>query len=321
MQTPHFVRYLLSAGTALIMAGCGGTRGSTVAPPLVDAGRAPHVRTFHYVDKEQTFRVPAGVTSISVVALGAVGGAQVGYNARGGRVHAIVPVQPGEKLYVYVGGAGALNTGGYNGGGNSGAGFHTLDGYGGGGASDVREGGRDLSNRIIVSGGGGGQGGEDSGGYGVGGKGGGMIGGMGAIGSGDYYSSKCSNDGVRGDSYFGYYAGCGGSGGTQAQGGTGGLGGLGPFCYGTPGNNGTLGQGGTGGGETSSYYSCGGFGGGGGGGYFGAGGGGEASEYTGVYGGGGGGGGSSYVEPRATKFRMWQGWKDGPDDGLVVFSW
>lgn len=57
---------------------------------------------------------------ISVVARGAKGaGSPI---VDGGRVHAIIPVTPGEKLVIYVGGDGSGTTGGFNGGANGGIG-------------------------------------------------------------------------------------------------------------------------------------------------------------------------------------------------------
>ena len=109
--------------------------------------RAPHnslhSQTFDYTGAKQAFKVPAGVNSIAVVARGAAGAGQaVGkikyYGGRGGRVSALLPVRPGEVLYVFVGGAGSSTSGGFNGGGSPGSDNFGQD-YGGGGASDVRE--------------------------------------------------------------------------------------------------------------------------------------------------------------------------------------
>ncbi|MGB6522000.1 MAG: hypothetical protein WBE83_09530 [Candidatus Cybelea sp.] len=75
--------------------------------------------TFKYTGSAQIFKVSAGVTSLDIVALGAAGAgeARSGYYSafgRGGLVHAIVSASPGEKLYVYVGGAGSPDIGGLN---------------------------------------------------------------------------------------------------------------------------------------------------------------------------------------------------------------
>jgi hypothetical protein len=61
---------------------------------------------------------------------------------------------------------------------------------------------------------------------------------------------------------------------------------------------------------------------GGGGGYYGGGGGGGGvGSYGFAQSGGGGGGGSSYIEPKATHAKTWQGWKPAVHDGRIVFSW
>lgn len=114
--------------------------------------------------------MPVHVTQIKVIARGAHGvGSPV---SDGGRVHAVIPVTPGEKLVIYVGGDASGSTGGFNGGANGGQGYYcSCPGYGGGGATDVRERGSGLGNRVLVAGGSGGQGGSQgaggSGGYGA----------------------------------------------------------------------------------------------------------------------------------------------------------
>ncbi len=292
--------------TIAMLAGCGGGAGNGVVPTGGAPDHFPSHKTFNYTGAAQQFTVPHGVESIDIVARGGAGGGIMYPNnrsGRGGRVHAVIPVTPGERLYVYVGGAGVEKsgrfTGGFNGGGDPGACCEA--GFGGGGATDVRHRGQRLSDRILVAGGGGGQGAYECCG-GAGGEGGATIGGAGG--------------------YFGP-GGRGGDGGTQSRGGKGGSGGMGsgygygPGDTGKPGKLGVGGSGGLGGyAETSS--SAGGSGGGAGGGYYGGGGGGGGG---GDNGGGGGGGGSSYVEPKALKFHMWQGWNKATGDGLVVISW
>ena len=92
--------------------------------------------SFAYTGAVETWTVPAGVTSINVVANGAQGGATVGVAggggvaAGGGRVTTTVAVTPGNVLNIFVGQSGSSSTGGYNGGGG---GFN-----GGGGATDIR---------------------------------------------------------------------------------------------------------------------------------------------------------------------------------------
>jgi hypothetical protein len=303
---------------ALAIAGCSlqqlpETAPDSLAAPAVYA----HHKTFRFIGKPQSFKVPAGVTHLFVIAIGGAGGGQP--VSHGGRVSAIVQVAPGQILSIRVGGNGTSTQGGYNGGGNGGAGgYSTSDGYGGGGATDIRQGGKAIQDRILVAGGAGGQGGsDDSNGpyspYGAGGSGGAKVGGNGSPGYPDYSDAGC---------YTAYIA-CGGGGGTQVTGGSGGLGGSGG-CNGTAGSSGTLGHGGTGAeiATTSSSQQCGGLGGGGGGGYYGGGGGGEAGSGGGHHGlgGGGGAGGSSYVEQGATKVHMWRGWRQN-EYGLVVVHW
>ena len=139
------------------------------------------VSTFNYTGSAQTFKVPAGVTSLHVVANGAQGGRgwmnvmgmylayQSGGN--GGKVEGDLAVTAGQQLIINVGGAGDIALAGWNGGGtalqsgNDGSG-------GGGGATDIRIGDTALINRVLVAGAGGGAGNQN-----VGGVGGGLVGG------------------------------------------------------------------------------------------------------------------------------------------------
>ena len=216
--------------------------------------------TFNYTGGVQTYIVPGGVTSVTVDAYGAAGGSP-GTAAMGGRMQATIAVSAGQTLNVYVGSAGTLNTGGFNGGGGVFSG--TNGAFGGGGASDVRIGGTALSNRVVVAGGGGG---------------------TGAAGccSGPAAGAGGGNTGADGTDCWANTRGFGGS---QAAGGAGS--GTTVWCSGS-GNNGTsgnLGTGGVGGTTACCTSSSINGGGGGGGGYFGGGG----SSF------GGAGGGSSYT--------------------------
>jgi hypothetical protein len=202
----------------------------------------------------RNWTVPNGVTSVNIKVGGGAGGnfstTQTG--GAGGTASGNLAVNPGDVLYIYVGGTGnnaALNSaasGGFNGGGSSiQSSANNYSGGGGGGASDVRKGSSDLTSRVIIAGGGGGAGLQGSGG-----NGGGELG---------------------GDGYTNYGQG-GGKGGTQTSGGAGTTGG-------TPSEPGSLGRGGNGlnnGGVTSSA--------GGGGGYYGGG-----SSYVNSSAGGGSG--------------------------------
>jgi hypothetical protein len=74
---------------------------------------------------EQSFKVPAGVTQVTIAAGGASGAAGFGYyygsyaapGGLGGRVKATIPVTPKERLAIFVGGSGS--DGGFNGGGKA----------------------------------------------------------------------------------------------------------------------------------------------------------------------------------------------------------
>jgi hypothetical protein len=309
MKTLTLSRYALAGTVVALLAGCGGGSATSTVPALPPSNDAlSHNKTFLYTGNRQSFIVPTGIKRITIVARGGMGAGPAG-GGRVGRVYAIIPVTPGEQLYVFVGGAASGQAGGFNGGGNGGAGTYCdCTGYGGGGASDVRTGGYKLTNRILVAGGGGGNGAngdESSDTGGSGGKGGGSIGGSGGAGSGDGGP------------------GGGGVGGTQSYGGAGGAGGSGSYGNGGSGIAGSLGVGGDGGGGSGSTTGAG--GGGGAGGYYGGGGGGAGagsySTYEDDEAGGGGGGGPSYIETSAIKYHVWQGWKGKTPAGLVVFSW
>jgi len=308
-------RFVLTIGAAALFAGCGGSEPLATIP--VGTANAlqpkPGNKTFYYTGQRQKFVVPRGVTRIEVLAFGAAGAGVrgVGCDAgvvlldtgpcfgRGGRVEAEIPVKPGEKLYVNVGGKGGSEAGGFNGGGNPGITGSYGYGNGGGGASDIREGGHSLKERIFVAAGGGGE------------------------GFGREYNVSVGGDGGTHGGNGGGEFGRGGDGGSQTQGGAGGAPGSSGGASGEPGGDGALGAGGYGGNGGVGSKNDGGSGGGGGGGYYGGGGGGGSGAYPCcAYGaGGGGGGGSSYVEPSAIKYRMWAGWKRATGNGLVVFSW
>lgn len=214
-------------------------------------------QVFSYTGAQQTWVVPAGITSIYADVYGAKGGGNS--PGLGGRVRTTLTTTPSETLNIYVGGAGSSTAGGYNGGGNA------ASRSGGGGASDIRQGGTALSNRIVVAGGGGGSG-KDGASYGLGpgGDGGGTTGANGTDGvlngglKGNGGTSSAGGNGgaIRAGGYGTQYGGCGGGGYWGGGGGS----------ANTAGGNGTSGTGGAGG----------------------------TSGGTLAYGGGGGGGGSSY---------------------------
>ena len=244
MKTILRVLYALGVcAIAAILAGCGGgsTSPSYQLPGMSQSARAQSVssavavhdvscqgqRSFQYVGHAQRFRVPKCATTIYIDAKGASGK----YGGKGGEVSASVPVTPGETLIVRVGGAGQNLKGGFNGGAAGALEIIRHERYkgkyrgaGGGGATDVREGGGTLADRVVVAGGGGGQdqiyvsGGDP----GAGGTGGGLPdGGSGGTPYCDFPPSAIP---------------VAGGGGTQSSGGTGGAGS----------NSGSLGNGGVG---------------------------------------------------------------------------
>ncbi len=264
---------------------------------------------------EDTFSVPAGVTSVSVAAVGAPGGngglsgsasADGAPGGLGAVVRApLVPVAGLSTLYVEVGGPGGHGVGvnggsgfcpggaaGVGGGGAGGNGrCEDGSGGGGGGESDVRiepasagglTGGAGDP-RLVVAGGGGGGGGE----YYVAGGAGGSSGGDAAGGAGAGGSTDCDAASPRGVA--------GGSGETGPGGGAAGVV-LNPVaCIAiVNGSAGTATSGGAGGdGNLANTQGPG----GGGGGYIGGGGGAAAADNVD---GAGGGGGSSYAPTGAT---------------------
>ena len=156
----------------------------------------PGVTTFVYTGAVQTYTVPADVNYVTIETWGAQGNApgEHGLGGLGGHVKATLPVIPGEALSIRVGG---MN--GFNGGGagrvDDCESNYGCDGGGdidasGGGATDVRQGGDALEDRMVVAGGGGGNGSElnpcsgfcNGTGLIPGGVGGGTDGGSGASG-------------------------------------------------------------------------------------------------------------------------------------------
>ena len=274
------------------------TRAKTQEAPLKEAVAGASVvncvttQTFTFTGGMQTFTVPAGVTSLTIETYGAAGGSGANGNSsaggnlggaggRGSKAVGTLSVTPGQVLNIFVGGAGATPTSGFNGGGIGG----NQNSGGGGGASDVRFPGATAADRLIVAAGGGG-----------GGRGGcetntAINGGPGGNGDGNGTNGTNSPDGgggfgAIGSAFGGAGIGCGG-------------------FLGAPGvAGGANGFGGNGGaGQTCCCFSFGSIpgGGGGGGGFIGGGGGGGGSagttgcQFNNKGGGGGGAGGSSYT--------------------------
>lgn len=218
-------------------------------------------QVFSYTAGLQTLVIPSGVTSVNISIYGAEGG--LGANnkgtipGKGGFSQGTLAVTPGETLNIYVGGQGGYNLGGVPGNGSA-------IKYGGG-ASDVRQGGTALANRVIVAGGGGasldwnaaitvGNGGD-----GGGGSSNGANGADGGVGNTFGYAGTNSAGGAAASTYYNMAPGAG-----------------------------SLGQGGSSGGAMDGAV-----GGAGGGGYYGGGGG--SVSIGGGYHAGGGGGGSGYI--------------------------
>lgn len=244
---------------------------------------AQNTATFNFTGQVQQWVVPPCVYEVCTDVRGAKGGGSNGGN--GARITACIPVQPGDILYLYVGGMGTQGaaSGGWNGGGTGHAstGFGQAS-WGGGGGSDIRIGGTALANRVVIAGGGGGRSGGSSP----------VCGG----------TANCVNGGVGCNTF-----GLGGGGGTQFAGGAGGT----PWA-GTPpgGSAGTIGQGGQGGFWQDAS------GGGGGGGYYGGGGGGNDGCCSGANGGGGGSAGSSLMPVGGQCFGA-----SNAGHGQIILTW
>ena len=114
----------------------------------------PVQRFFNEGTRESAYEVPAGVTSMTVVARGARGFG----GGLAAEVSGVIDVHPGEILYIEIGEEGKASEGGFNGGG---AGRGEAAG-GGGGATDVRTAPRSAGlspdTRLVVAAGSGGSG-------------------------------------------------------------------------------------------------------------------------------------------------------------------
>jgi IPT/TIG domain len=265
---------------------------SLLAPSVPVA--ASQGMSFNYTGGEQSFTVPAGVTTLDVLLVGAAGargpssppgtGGQGGFGAQ---LSGTIAVTPGNTLFVEVGGPGSpLGAASFNGGGGS------IGGSGGGGASDIRTCSisgvacpgifGSLLTRLVVAAGGGGGGGAGVTSSGAGGNGGGGGAGVGVFTSGGGTAGEAVN-GAAGGGGGGPAGGIGGgSAGTAGTGNPPGTaGGIGIYGTAGPGGGGNV-QGGAGGG-------------GGGGNAGGGGGGAGGAGVSSGSGGGGGGAGSSFA--------------------------
>ncbi|WP_267128590.1 glycine-rich protein, partial [Modestobacter roseus] len=146
----------------------------------VTADDQQHVTcTYGYTGAPQTLVIPQGVETVDVVAVGGVGGngATSTTLAQPARVDGALDVDPGQTLFVMVGGNGGdattatdgasapggapgWNGGAWGGGAIAGPGATTDSGAGGGGASDIRTVAEDqagtLDSRLLVAAGSGG---------------------------------------------------------------------------------------------------------------------------------------------------------------------
>lgn len=220
-------------------------------------------KTFNVSSGTQSWKVPGGVKSLTVDCVASRGcnnGSTVGGN--GGRVQCTLKVTAGQTLYFTVGAIPTVKeTASYN-------------------ASDIRIGGSEYSNRVIVAGGGGNASSRNA----AGGAGGGLTGRAG---------SAHGNAGA-------------GQGGSQSAGGAGGT--YVPISIGHShgGNAGVQGTGGAGG----SCGYCGTWGAGGAG-YYGGGSGGAQWNKNGAFA-AAGGGGSSYTKPElCSEVVHTQGYRNG----------
>ena len=258
--------------------------GSAAPAALAETCKTEEAATFAFTGEQQCYTVPAGVTKLSLTAVGGRGGENI-YNVAGGSgavVSGVLSVIPGSTLYVEVGKQRmrprCLPRGVFGGGSEShGAG-------GGGGASDVRakplvDGKESLESRLLVAGGGGGT----SLGPGVAGAKGGNAGAF-TDGEGEKGANGAeANSEAKG--------GEGGGGGSETAPGKGGKGGFGNVKSGEAGQEGKLGIGG----NPHEGFSA--EAGGGGGGWWGGGSGGTSGLSASLEEGGlgGGGAGSSYA--------------------------
>lgn len=98
----------------------GGAIALTGVPQDPAGASTPLSQTFGYTGTQQSFVVPTGVSSVTVVATGASGGLGLrvsaagagGAGGAGAEVSAQLSVTPGETLYIEVGGPGGAAPGG-----------------------------------------------------------------------------------------------------------------------------------------------------------------------------------------------------------------
>jgi len=101
-KTALFLRCTLCVTASAALVSCGVHTSGLPTAVATGTSQLRH-HTFNYTGKAQTFKVPAGVSEIDVVARGAAGAGKTyfgheTYYGRGGRVHATIPVRPGERF-------------------------------------------------------------------------------------------------------------------------------------------------------------------------------------------------------------------------------
>ena len=282
--------------------------------------------TFNYTGAPQTFTFPDCITEVRVEVYGAQGQdgeslatneGQIGTPGVGGNGALSVGtimlnLNLGNTLNIYVGGQDGYNGGGLGGQSDNPFGSYSdmSDGGNGGGASDIRYGGVDLLDRIIVAGGGGGGGGAPRGALAA------YSGSNGGNSNADGINTNIAIPGTQAE---------GGKAPVNANGGVGGNGFIPPqsICSGLDGTNGLFGIGGNGGNGGYNAVNCpvqGAGGGGGGGGYYGGGGAGAGYgvDVAASVPAAGGGGGSSYIGG-VTNGTIADGVHTG--NGKIVISW
>ena len=238
------------SGSAITLVYADSTQGWMIQqdddPPLRSAG-PPGNQTFTS-SGTSTFTVPAGVTSVAVVCVGAGGKSGIGNSGQAGGGGALayknnITVTPGSTATVTVGAVGNHSGNNGNAGGLSKFTYNGVDyaiaGGGGGGNGNGESGGNPGAGGTIGGnndgGGNGGAGGQDSQNYG--GPGGGGAGGYSGNGGNGATSQANGTGAVTGQAGSGGGGGGGGKGG-QSEAGGGGGGGVGLFGQGTSGNGG-----------------------------------------------------------------------------------
>jgi hypothetical protein len=167
---PHLTcaKLMSTLAVFLVLGGVGVLAGASAAAPKHGCSRSAGTVTCTYTSGSNPVKVPGGVSTIHVVAVGGAGCCGSG-GGHGARVEGDLAVEPKTKLYAVVGGNATGIEPGSNGGGQAGLTEACVRnptppgclpaGGAGGGASDLRTSPNDLSSRVLVAAGGGGVGG------------------------------------------------------------------------------------------------------------------------------------------------------------------